>query len=407
MLIKLAFLNLGRNRRRTLLTLSSLVISAAMLILSLGIFSGMFDDMLSSATDNYTGHITISRPDYQQEHDLYLNFSPTPALLEQLQHTPGITGLSERLRAFGLLSGQDQSRPAELLGVDFAQEPQVTTLNKKLIAGTFPSSSAAGQGVIGSALARRLNVAVGDELVLVSQAADGSIANALLTISGIFDSGDQLLNTRLALVDLHWLQTTMALPGKVHEIVLRCQQPLKAATLAATLQQQLGDTEEVLDWGKRLPQMQEVIASYDISRLIFVAILYSAAALGVLNTFYMAVLERATEFGVLLALGMSPRRLRWLVVLESLLLGALALVGALLLGGALTWWMSHYGIDLSNQLSAVTYAGGTIPPRLHAVHDWNNYLIPSLCLLLVSIAASYLPARRASRLQPVDVLRRL
>jgi ABC-type antimicrobial peptide transport system permease subunit len=153
--------------------------------------------------------------------------------------------------------------------------------------------------------------------------------------------------------------------------------------------------------------MQEVIASYDISRLIFVAILYSAAALGVLNTFYMAVLERATEFGVLLALGMSPRRLRWLVVLESLLLGALALVGALLLGGALTWWMSHYGIDLSNQLSAVTYAGGTIPPRLHAVHDWNNYLIPSLCLLLVSIAASYLPARRASRLQPVDVLRRL
>ncbi|PLX96630.1 MAG: ABC transporter permease, partial [Desulfuromonas sp.] len=240
MLIKLAFLNLGRNRRRTLLTLSSLVISAAMLILSLGIFSGMFADMLSSATDNYTGHITISRPDYQQEHDLYLNFSPAPALLDQLQHTPGITGLSERLRAFGLLSGQDQSRPAELLGVDFTQEPQVTTLNQKLIAGTFPTSSAAGQGVIGSALARRLGVTVGDELVLVSQAADGSIANALLTVSGIFDSGDQMLNTRLALVDLYWLQTTMALPGKVHEIVLRCQQPLKAATLAATLQQQLG-----------------------------------------------------------------------------------------------------------------------------------------------------------------------
>ncbi|MCD6526752.1 MAG: ABC transporter permease [Desulfuromonas sp.] len=411
MLIKLAFFNLWRNSRRTLLTLSAMVISAAMLILALGIFSGMFADMLASTTEQYHGHIVISKKGYQDKRDLYLHFpvtaEPTQKLMQTLKQQTQVRGISTRLRSFGLLSHGNESRPAELLGVEFAAEADVTTLRHKLIAGHYPDGSRRDEGIIGSTLARRLNIQPGQQLVFVTQAADGSIGNDLLHVSGIFTSGDQLRDGSLVLVDQCWLRELMVLPDVVHEIALRVEQPLLAADLATQLQTRLGPNYEVLDWGKLLPQMQEVIASYDVSRMILVLILYSAAGLGVLNTFYMSVMERSHEFGILLATGMPPAQLRRLVLLESLILGLIATCCALVLGGALTLYMEQVGIDLSDSISAVTYAGGTIAPRLRAVHEWGNYWLPAVCLLAVSLLASYLPARRASKLQPVDVIRGL
>lgn len=407
MLIKLAFFNLWRNSRRTQLTLSAMVISAAMLILALGIFSGMFADMLSSTTEQYHGHIVISKRGYQDKRDLYRYFPADPQLIQQLSDVPQILGISTRVRSFGLLSHTDESRPAELLGVDFTAEAGVTTLKQKLVAGHYPDGRRSDEGLIGSALARRLKVSPGQTLVFVTQAADGSIGNALLHISGIFTSGDQLRDNSLTLVNQQWLKELMVLPDVIHEISLRIDQPLLAGDLASVLQHQHGTDYEVLDWGKLMPQMQEAIASYDVSRMILVIILYSAAGLGVLNTFYMSVMERTQEFGILLATGMPPAQLRGLVLLESLILGLIALACSLTIGGALTVYMQQVGIDLSEQMSAVTYAGGTIAPRLRAVHELGNYLLPSLCLLAISLLASYFPARRASKLHPVDVIRGL
>ncbi|MEA3465431.1 MAG: FtsX-like permease family protein [Thermodesulfobacteriota bacterium] len=412
MLIKLAFFNLWRNSRRTLLTLSAMVISAAMLILALGIFSGMFADMLASTTELYHGHIVISKRGYQDKRDLYTNFSADSKTLNLLKKQPYIQGISTRLRVFGLLSHREETRPAELLGVEFSHEAQVTTLKQKLIAGRFPDNFRPDEGIIGSTLARRLKIAPGQQLVFVTQAADGSIGNALFTVCGIFSSGDQIRDASLALVDQRWLQELMALPAVVHEIALRIDQPLLAADQATVLQKLL-DSEltlgvlDVMDWGELLPQMQEAIASYDISRMILVLILYSAAGVGVLNTFYMSVMERSHEFGILLAIGMPPTRLRHLVLLESLILSVISVSCALLLGGILTMYMQQVGIDLSDQMGAVTYAGGTIAPHLRAVHELGNYMLPAISLLMVSLLASYFPARRASNLQPVDVIRGL
>ncbi|MBN2646005.1 MAG: ABC transporter permease [Desulfuromonadaceae bacterium] len=409
MLLKLAYFNLWRNPRRTLLTLSALVVSAALLILALGIFSGMMADILSSATEQYRGHIVVSRPGYQSSRDLFLTFDQHSADWTLWQQ-PGISALAPRLRAFALLSGVEDSQPAELLGVDVDREPLVT----RLLPAVQPVGGVAvsGRAWVGEQLARRLKVGVGDELVVMTQAADGSLANDLLTVAGLFNSGDTGRDRRLLLVELTWLQGLMVLPGRIHELAMRVERPLYAAQLARQLQEQLpthapakGVALEVDDWGRLLPQMQEAIASYDVSRAILVLILYSAAALGVLNTFYMSVLERSYEFGMLLATGMRPRRLKNLILLESLLLGSLASLLALLFGGALTHYMAESGIDLSDSIGPITYAGGSLPPRLHAVHEVGNYLIPLAGLLLVSLVASYLPARRAARLQPADVLR--
>ena len=127
--------------------------------------------------------------------------------------------------------------------------------------------------------------------------------------------------------------------------------------------------------------------------------------IGVVNTLLMAVMERTREFGILMAQGMRPMAIRSLVLLETLFLGGIALAIGLFCGALMTLYMQQVGIDLTAYITPITYAGGTILPRLHAVFEVANFLVPAGMLLLVSLVAGFLPANRAARLDPVVAVR--
>jgi len=405
MLCRLAFRNLWRNRRRTLLTLSAMIVSASLLILALGVFSGMFKDMLASATEQYYGHLVLAKPEYHQRRDLFASMPESIAETPVLLQAPEIIGRSPRLRSFGLLSRNDTSQPTEVLGILPEHERKVTSLDSKIIAGRYLVADDPHGIVLGEGLARKLELGIGDEVVYVTQAADGSIGNDLLYVRGIFKTGDNRNDNRLVLAALGWLQATIALPGQIHEVAMAVADPMNAAVIADRLNDTLSGQVEVLDWGDLLPEMREAIAAYDVSRMIVVIILYLATGLGILNTFFMSVMERTREFGILMAQGLRPWAVRRLVMLETLLMGVISLAIGLVLGALMTLYMALYGIDLSGYITPVTYAGGTILPRLHAVFEPGNFTIPAGMLLLVCLAAGFLPANRAARLNPVAAIR--
>ena len=405
MLCTLAFRNLWRNRRRTLLTLSAMVVSASLLILSLGVFSGMFEDMLSSATEQYYGHLVLAHPNYHQRRDMFAHLPQEVTEAAPLQQATEIEGRSPRLRSFGLLSCKDSSQPTEVMGIIPQHERHVTSLHEKITQGRCLVPDDPNGIVLGEGLARKLELAIGDEAVFVTQAADGSIGNDLLYVRGIFATGDSRSDNRLVLASLPWLQATIALEGRIHEVAMAVNDPMQAAAIADRVNAALIGQVEILDWGDLLPEMREAIAAYDVSRMIMVIILYLATGLGILNTFFMSVMERTREFGILMAQGMSPWSVRRLVMLETLLMGCIALLIGLLLGALMTFYMATVGVDLSGHITPVTYAGGTILPRLHAVFEPGNFYVPAGMLLVVCLAAGFLPANRAARLNPVVAIR--
>jgi len=404
MVLRLASRNLWRNRRRTLLTLSAMIISLALLTLSLGVFSGMLVDILASTTGQYHGHLVITAPGYLDDRDMYKNFRVDPQQLHTLTEKRIVVGASPRLRGFGLVSHEENSYPAELLGIQPAREKTVTNLHEHLVSGSYLNNDSESGAILGVSLAKKLGVSTGDEIIFVTQAADGSIGNDLLTVSGLFRTGHSSHDNNLILVPQRWLQSVMSIDGKLHEIAVAVDDPLRATEykshLASTLPQELA----VTDWGQLLPEMREAIASFDVSRLIFVIILYFATGLGILNTIFMSVMERSREFGILMALGVQPRQIRQMVLLESFLLGLIGTAFGLLCGFGLSLYMTQVGIDLSAWISPVTYAGGTIQPRLKAIFELRNFVDPAYLLLIIAVLAGVFPARRAAKLQPATAI---
>lgn len=411
MYLSLAIRNIRRNRRRSCLTVTAMVTASSLLILGMGISAGKMHGMLVSATDQYHGHLVIAKKGYQAHHSLFIHFAPDRDLLNRVSRVPGVTGISARLRSFGLLSHGRETMPVEMLGIDPEKEAAVTTLQIKLVDGKGfnrePNGILEANGVLlGKKLADKLKVRPGESLALVGSGSDGSIANDLLTVKGIFSTGNTRNDTALILVPLNFLQSFLVLPGQVHELAVSLKKPMHARTVSAALGALLPENYEALGWDVFLPEIRDAIAISHVTTLIVLTVFYLATGLCVFNTVYMSVMERSREFGILMALGTRPWQIRGMILTETLIMGGISVLLGIALGFAMNFYMCIIGIDLSAVMSPITYAGGTILPVVHSLIEPIPQIFAALMLLPICAAAGFLPADRAARFVPWEVIQR-
>ncbi|WP_319583506.1 FtsX-like permease family protein [uncultured Pseudodesulfovibrio sp.] len=404
LLVRMAFRNIARNKRRSLLTVSTMIMASSMLMVAMGVSAGKMSDMLTSATDQYHGHIVISGKGYKDDGNFYTHFGQSEVDVEGLERLPEVRGISPRLRCFGLLSHDKNTSSVEVLGIRPDKEATVTSLQTHLVAGHGFDESGNG-ALIGKGLAESLGAVPGDSLVFVTQAADGSIGNDLLEIKGIFATGNTRNDNALVLADLKWLQNVLVLPGEVHELAVSVKHPLEVSRSRDMIAKGLPDGLEARDWRSFLPEIRDAIVISHVTNGIIMVIMYLTAALCVFNTFYMSVMERSREFGIIMALGARPWNIRVMVLLESFFMGCVAVTFGIVLGFLFNWYLSGVGIDLSASVAPITYGGGTIMPRIHAVIHPLGQVLAALCLLIVCPVAGFVPANKAAKLTPVEVIR--
>jgi ABC-type lipoprotein release transport system permease subunit len=409
---RIGFRNLGRNRRRTLITSLGLAAGYLAVVVLVGLLEGLTAEMIESGTSTLSGQLQVHNVEYRPERKIYDTIggrdgADVERLLREVSSDPAIEAASPRVYAGGLVSSGDATTAGILTGVDPAREPGVSRLLRSLVRGRLPTVGR-NDILIGVEMARQLDVGVGDEVVLVAPAADGSLGNDLYTVSGIFRTGLMELDASYAVLPIGSLQRLIALaPNRVHEIAAATSNPWLAPEAADRLRAglaPLGLKIEVEPWTSLRPEMLDYARLAKSWNAVIIIIVFAIAIFGVANTMLMATFERRREFAVMLALGTSPFSIMLTVFAEALALGGISLLVGVSVTLPVMTWLYHAPPDLSWFYGDYTFLGALIRPVLRVQPDLGTAVWTGVALVATAILASLYPAARAARVPPADTL---
>jgi ABC-type lipoprotein release transport system permease subunit len=410
--LRVGWRNLGRHRRRSIITALALAWGFAAVVLLNGIMAGMAADFVRSGTELMAGQLRIQNPAYEPERELWDVVGGdrglvVEELLARIETDPEVRAAAPRVYGAGIVATDSTSRGAVLMGIAPDRETRVTHFLDGLVAGALPAPGAR-QVVLGQELARQLRADSGDVVVLVAPAADGSLGNELFTISGIVRTGIAELDASQVVMAMDDLQALLALaPDEVHEVVARVADPWAAAQLADRLGARLADLGPALHvagWTEFRPELVAFATLVNGANWVILIVIFIMAAFGVANTMLMGTFERRREFGVMKALGMRPGHIVLTVLGEALVLGLLAVAAGALLALPMVLWLTHYPIDLTAVAGEHMYMDTLFRFVLRVEHSWDFPVRAAVGLMLTAVAAALYPAFRANRVPAAEAL---
>ena len=411
--LRIGWRNLGRNRKRTGLTALGLAVGFVASVFVVGWSEGLMVEMVESATSLVNGQIEIHDAEFRPDRSLYDTIggregTDVQALLRVIDGDASVVAAAPRVYAGGLVSSGEATSAGLFMGIDPARELELTRFLDQLVDGRLP---VAGQNelLVGEEMARQLSTGVGDELVVVTSGADGSMANDLYTLVGIFRSGLTDLDATFAVMPIGDLQTLLVLPpNRVHEIAVATADPMVAEATAARLADLLPAVDpaiEVVPWTVLNPAMVDYVALADAMYFIIVGIVFGIAIFGVANSMLMATFERRREFAVMLALGATPRSVWAAVLSEGLAVGVVSLALGAVVAFPLMVWFHNAPPDMSRFLgSDVTIFGALLSPSLRVEYNVPFWFACATALIVTALLAALYPAIRAGRTPPADTL---
>ena len=405
--MKMAFRNIWRSPVRTILTLSAIAFAAIILVFMVSFQLGSYEAMVNSSVKIYTGHIQIQAEGYKEKKSMRFVISSPKKIAKTVEKIEEIKSYSFRANAFSLVSSENRARGVLVTGIDPEREAQISTIAGLIKEGEYLAPGDRDKVLIGRLLARNLKVGINDELTILGQGKDGSIAAGIVTVKGIFSSGMDDFDRSTIQVPLNYFNDLFYMDGAVHEIVCTADSLFHVKKIKRLLKTNLAEKEQrklvVLDWKELLPGLVQGIQLDLASAVIFYFILVLVVAFSILNTFLMAILERTKEFGVMLALGVKPNRLLKLVLMESSFLTLTGVITGVVVGCAVTLWFQTHGIDLAGASEILKEYGmsGIVYPKLSIV----SALAGPLLVFVITICAALYPAFKVKKLVPVDAIR--
>jgi putative ABC transport system permease protein len=399
--LKLAIRNLLRQGRRTLFTGLSMLVGFVLASFFIGWADGTYNHIIDGFTRNRLGHIQIHRDGYLDDPSLYKTIEDPAGVERNIETAAHIDSWTPRIYVAGLASVGDQSAGARIIGIDPDREDRTTNIAEKLVKGAYFGSQA-NQAVIGRTLATVLEAGVGDELIIVSQAADGSIANDIYDIIALIDTGDPGLNRSAVYLRLADAQTLFVLEGRVHEIAVTVDNLNHVRKVTDDLRHRLAGRDlEVDPWQVFASEFYKAMQADKNGMYLSLVVVVMVVAITILNTVLMSVLERQKEYGVLKAIGTRPGRIVGMVVTETSLLAVASILLGSILGFLLNWYFSRHGIALANPIEwgsvQFQYMKGEINAR--------SFYLPSLTVIATSLLVCLPPALRAARTVPAETMR--
>lgn len=365
--------------------------------------AGSYEPMVEVSTRFGSGHLQVQHIDYADEPRTENVVSNTTDLRHELLNLPEIIAVSSRTESFSLVTKDERSYGALVVGVDPADDPSTSHFSQQVIRGNYlerPNSA-----MIGGALARNLRVDVGDELVILSTDVDGSVAFIAPIVTGVFETGNDTLDRSLIQVPRRLINDALLLDDAAHRVVIMVEEPMSPERVLSTITPLLPSSTALLDWRDLMPEISQSIRLDKISNGIVYGTLTVIVVLSIANTFVMTMFERTREFGMLRAIGMRNSSIFGMFLTETLLMWVLGVAIGYLLSTCAIGPLIHFGVGMDS-MGMEQFAGLLfLPDRIYPAIDLKVVLVAPISIGVGMVLSTMLASIRLYRLSMVDALR--
>ena len=403
-LVKLAWRNIFRNKRRTLIAATAIGIGLTALIFIDAFMIGMEETMIRTATASFLGDAQIHREGFRDAQEVSLTVQALDLVTESLAKEEIVAHFTQRTLASSMITSPANVSAISLVGVHPPTEKFLSLIDDAITEGAYFEGDNSRDIVIGAKLAEILEIGLGDRVVVtVAQAESGELSQEMFRISGIYHFADAAMNSGMAFVRLEKAQEMLAIGKDVHEIAIK----FTAIAYSQEMTLPFWDTysqhgNEALSWTELMSQLTVVLEMTKYSKYIMGVILFGVVVFGIINTLFMSLYERMFEFGVLRAVGTRPFGMARVILFEA---GALAIVSiglGTILGFVLTGVLAYVGIDYTG----IEMMGVTMQEFIYPVLEVQQFIIYPIWVFIFTLIAGLYPARHVAKMAPVDAMRK-
>jgi len=400
-ILMLAWRNLWRNHRRTIVMVSAITIGVWAMIFMTALMRGMVNDMVRDGIRTLPGHVQIHHPEFRDDPSIN-NLVPTrDSVLSASLSQAGIVGWASRVKVPAVISSERESRGVTLIGVDPARERSLDALGSVVATGRALKDVDDTGVILGRKLAEKLETEIGKRVVLMSQDPDNEIADRGFRVVGLFEANLDLYEEMFVFAGKATVQKMLHIEDQVTEVAILASDYRNVEPLTLQVRALSDDDAEVLPWQEIDTYLGSMLAVMDGFVLVWMVVVFLALSFGLVNTLVMAVFERIREIGLMLALGMRPASILGQIVIESVLLLGIGL----LIGNTLAWASIvplADGIDISAVAAGMEMFGAS--SVLYPELTLQDMLTANVVVLVLGFFASLSPAWRASRYEPIEAI---
>ncbi len=402
-LLKIAWRNLWRSKRRTILTMTSIILAACMAMLTRSMQKGSYENMISNAVKLSTGYFQVQATDYWENKSIDKTFIDTPELLNKISNYEGVEIVVPRLESFALASSGKHTKGTLIIATDPEIENSLNKISDKLISGEYLSSDD-DQVLVAEKLAEYLQVSVGDTLVLLGQGYHGVTAAAKYRVKGIIKFPIPQLNNQLIYLPLKAGQEFYSSYDRVTTYSVMISNPEDLDEIAEKVKSELSDDYVVMDWTELNKEMVQAIQTDDVGGQIMLGILYMVIGFGMFGTIMMMTMERRKEFAIMVAIGMQRFKLFLVILFETIMIGIVALIISLIITYPVLLYYFYNPVPLEGEFAEAMEMFGAEPIMPFSL-DADIFINQTMAVIIIAFIASLYPLTKILRFKVLQAMR--
>jgi len=404
LLLKLAWRNVLRNKRRALLSGFAVGITLASLMLIDALYLGMMDSMIRTATDTFLGQAQIHSKGFMDTFEVENTIKNSDTIIKSLSTENLLSEFSPRTVSYGMLSSAAGVNSIMLYGIDPEREKNISIIDEALTQGIYLDRKKELQLMIGAKAAETLEVELGDRIILtVAQAETGELSQEMFRLSGIFNMGIREADSGMAFINIEKAQKLLSIGNSAHEIALKFHDINNAGDRSLGFWQKYSqDGNEALGWRDLVPQIDSIIDMTNVSTMITSSLVFCIVVVIIMHALFMSLYERMFEFGVLRAIGTRPMNMALIIFIEATSLSLISIILGMLLGMTVISLLAYYGIDYKG----IEFAGVTITELLYPELALKQFTLYPALIFIFSLTAAIYPAVFAAKMTPAKAMQR-